>query len=65
MAAKLRAANPAAGANVLKRFLEASGRGLWDATPEQLAKLRALYGEADEELERAPGSSGGARAAAR
>jgi magnesium chelatase subunit H len=61
MAAKLRAANPAAWANVVKRMLEAAGRGLWDASPERLAALRALYADADEELERAPGAAGKGR----
>jgi magnesium chelatase subunit H len=61
MAAKLRAANPAAWANVVKRMLEAAGRGLWDASPERLAALRAMYADADEEMERAPGA-GSARA---
>ena len=51
MANKLRAANLAAWSNVVKRMLEAANRGMWDATPERLAKLRELYAQADEELE--------------
>ena len=34
MAAKLRRSNPQAFANVVRRLLEASGRGMWDADPE-------------------------------
>ncbi|KAG1670953.1 hypothetical protein FOA52_011388 [Chlamydomonas sp. UWO 241] len=51
MAAKLRKANPQAYTNVLKRMLEAAGRGMWDAKPEVVAKLRQLFEEMDEELE--------------
>jgi len=51
MAEKLRQANPQAFSNVLKRMLEASGRGMWDASPEVLDRLRALYSEMDDQLE--------------
>ena len=37
--------------NVLKRMLEAAGRGMWDAKPEVVAKLRELYSEMDDVLE--------------
>ena len=37
--------------NLLRRMLEASGRGIWDADPEMLSKLKAMYGELDDELE--------------
>ena len=37
--------------NLLRRMLEASGRGMWDADPELLSKLKAMYGELDDELE--------------
>ncbi len=51
MAGKLRQANPQAFSNVLKRMLEAAGRGMWDASPEVLARLRALYSDMDDQLE--------------
>ncbi len=37
--------------NVLKRMLEAAGRGMWNAKPEVVAKLRELFSEMDDELE--------------
>ncbi len=56
---KLRKANPQAFANVLKRMLEAQGRGMWKAKPEVIEKLREMYAEMDDELEGVAG--GGAR----
>jgi magnesium chelatase subunit H len=61
MAARLRAANPQAFANVLRRMLEAAGRGMWDADEATLEWLRAAYAEMDEVLEGvapAPGAGG-------
>ncbi len=37
--------------NVLKRLLEANGRGMWQATPEVLRQLKQLYSDMDDELE--------------
>jgi magnesium chelatase subunit H len=51
MREKLRRANPQAFRNVLRRMLEASGRGMWDADEETLAQLRDLYSETEDELE--------------
>ncbi|WIA37068.1 hypothetical protein OEZ86_014043 [Tetradesmus obliquus] len=51
MAAQLKASNPQAFRNVLGRCLEAAGRGLWQPQEELIAKLRAMYGEMDDELE--------------
>jgi magnesium chelatase subunit H len=51
MAAKLRAANPQAFANVVRRMLEAAGRGMWNADEAVLDRLKALYGEMDDQLE--------------
>ena len=48
---KLRIANPQAFRNVLKRMLEAAGRGMWDADEDVLDELRALYSETEDELE--------------
>ena len=42
---------PQAFGNVLRRMLEAAGRGMWAAKPEVLDQLRALYAEMDDELE--------------
>lgn len=51
MAAKLRAANPEAYANVLRRCLEAAGRGIWAPDAAVLDRLRAQYAEMDDQLE--------------
>ena len=32
-------------------MIEAAGRGIWDAKPEVVAKLRELFSEMDDELE--------------
>lgn len=37
--------------NILKRSLEAAGRGLWDADADTLERLRDLYQEMDSEIE--------------
>ena len=46
-----RKANPEAFANVLRRMLEAAGRGMWNADAETIAKLQELYADMDDELE--------------
>eukprot|EP00850_Spirogloea_muscicola_P001632 SM000006S19397 [mRNA] locus=s6:517747:530754:+ [translate_table: standard] len=52
MAAQLRKNNPQAFQNIVKRMLEAAGRGLWEnPDPSTLERLRNLYAEVDEELE--------------
>ena len=38
-------------ANVLKRMLEASGRGMWNADEATLEKLRSMYEDVDAQLE--------------
>ncbi len=57
MAAKLRTANPQAFANVLKRCLEAAGRGMWSPSEQVLQQLREMYADMDDELEGVAGSS--------
>ena len=52
MANKLREANPEAFRNTLRRMLEASGRGLWDADEDLVARLQAAYSDMDEKLEK-------------
>ncbi|GLC75961.1 Magnesium chelatase [Pleodorina starrii] len=51
MAETLRKNNPQAFANVVRRMLEAAGRGMWRPSADQLAQLRALYSELDDQLE--------------
>jgi magnesium chelatase subunit H len=36
---------------VLKRMLEAVGRGMWDASPEMVSELKRLYSDMDDQLE--------------
>jgi len=51
MAQRLRQANPEAFRNVVGRMLEAHSRGLWQAPPDKIDKLRNLYDLTDAELE--------------
>ena len=51
MAAKLRASNPQAYANVLRRCLEAAGRGIWRPDESVLRQLRERFAEMDDQLE--------------
>lgn len=51
MAHELRRLNPEAYKNVLGRLLEANARGLWDADPSTLDKLKDMYGDADDRVE--------------
>ncbi len=36
---------------MLRRMLEAAGRGMWNADPDTLRQLQELYAEMDDELE--------------
>ncbi|KAK9811539.1 hypothetical protein WJX72_005618 [[Myrmecia] bisecta] len=51
MAAKLRKNNPEAFRNVLRRCLEAAGRGMWDADRDMLERLKAQYADIEDEIE--------------
>jgi magnesium chelatase subunit H len=51
MAATLRQNNPQAFSNMLKRMLEAAGRGMWQADAQTLQQLRNMYAEMDDVLE--------------
>ena len=51
MREKLRKSNPQAFRNVIKRMLEAAGRGMWDADEDTLSKLRELYSDIEDEME--------------
>lgn len=37
--------------NVVKRMIEASGRGFWKTDSETIAKLQRLYSDLEDELE--------------
>ena len=37
--------------NVVKRMLEAAGRGMWNADENTLMQLRGLYSDLEDELE--------------
>jgi magnesium chelatase subunit H len=51
MAERLRRANPEAFRNVVGRMLEASSRGIWQASPDTVEALRQLHDLTDAELE--------------
>jgi magnesium chelatase subunit H len=52
VAKRLQSANPEAFKNVIRRLLEASGRGMWSTDDETLDKLRELYSDADDIIEK-------------
>lgn len=37
--------------NLLRRMIEASGRGIWNANSDMLEKLKSMYGDLDDQLE--------------
>lgn len=49
---------PEAFKNVVRRLLEASGRGMWDADEETIDKLKSLYADADDLVEQVASSFG-------
>lgn len=51
VAKQLQRSNPEAFKNVVRRLLEASGRGMWDADEATLSRLRDLYSDADDMIE--------------
>ena len=51
VAAKLQKSNPEAFKNVVRRLLEAAGRGMWETDDETLDKLKNLYADADDLIE--------------
>ena len=38
-------------ANLLKRMIEASSRGIWQADAEIIEKLKSMYSDLDDQLE--------------
>jgi magnesium chelatase subunit H len=51
VASKLQKANPQAFKNIVRRLLEANGRGMWESDRDTLQKLRELYADADDLIE--------------
>ena len=51
MAKRLLDANPNSFRKLVATFLEANGRGYWDASPEQIEKLRQLYMDVEDKIE--------------
>lgn len=51
MAQRLLDANPSSFRKLVATFLEANGRGYWDASEEQLDKLRQMYQEVEDKIE--------------
>lgn len=43
--------NPQAFSNLLKRMLEASGRGMWSPDEATLEQLKSMYSDMDAQLE--------------
>jgi magnesium chelatase subunit H len=51
VAEQLQKSNPEAFKNVIRRLLEAAGRGMWNTDEANLARLRDLYSDADDRIE--------------
>ena len=51
MAEKLKNNNPEAFRNILKRMLEAKGRGFWTPSDDVIMKLQELFDEVEDEIE--------------
>ena len=51
MAETLRSANPEAFRNILRRMLEANGRGYWKPEKKTLAHLQGLYDDVEDVIE--------------
>lgn len=51
IAAQLQKSNPEAFKNVVRRLLEAAGRGMWSTDEATLEKLRSQYMDADDMIE--------------
>lgn len=51
MSAKLRRSNPEAFQNVLKRLLEAKGRGYWDPDDDVLERIQQQYADVEDDIE--------------
>eukprot|EP00775_Hariotina_reticulata_P013861 gene13861-13983_t len=51
MAARLMETNPNSFRKLVATFLEANGRGYWDATEDQLERLRSMYQDVEDQIE--------------
>ena len=51
MAEKLKLNNPEAFRNIIKRMLEAKGRGFWEPSDDVITKLQELFEEVEDEIE--------------
>ena len=51
VAKQLQSSNPEAFKNVVRRLLEAAGRGMWSTDDATLDRLRELYSDADDIIE--------------
>ena len=51
MAQRLMDTNPNSFRKLVATFLEANGRGYWDASPEQLDRLRQMYMDVEDKIE--------------
>jgi magnesium chelatase subunit H len=51
MRERLAALNPHAAVGVVRRLLEAEGRGLWNADPATIDQLREIYADLEDRLE--------------
>ena len=58
MSAKLRKSNPEAFQNVLKRLLEAKGRGYWDPDDDVLERIQQQYADVEDDIELGTGGRG-------
>lgn len=59
MSAKLRKSNPEAFQNVLKRLLEANGRGFWDPDDDVLERIQQQYQDVEDDIELGTGGESG------
>jgi magnesium chelatase subunit H len=51
MCKRLMDANPSSFRKLVATFLEANGRGYWDAPEEKLDRLRQLYQDIEDKIE--------------
>lgn len=57
VAEQLQRSNPEAFKNLVRRLLEAAGRGMWNTDEANLARLRDLYSDADDRIEEGSSSN--------
>lgn len=55
IATQLQKSNPEAFKNVVRRLLEAAGRGMWSTDESTIEKLQAMYMDADDMIEQGTG----------